>query len=64
MGATAKARPALALRGGRSAKSTVLCVLCNEVVSDGGPTVEHGVCRRCHPIALEGVLNRLLLDPD
>jgi hypothetical protein len=64
MAASVNARPALAAGVGKLAKSTVMCVLCNEIVSDGGPRVEHGVCRRCHPIALEGVLNRLLLDLD
>lgn len=64
MGASAKARPAMAAVPLQRGYSTVLCALCNEVVQEGGPRVEHGVCRRCHPIALEGVLARLLLDPD
>lgn len=64
MGASAKVRPAMAAVRVQPAYSTVMCVLCNEVVQEGGPRVEHGVCRRCHPIALEGVLARLLLEPD
>lgn len=63
MAATVKVRPLVAPVRGNPTESAVLCVLCDDVIRDGGPRVEHGVCRHCHPIALEGVLNRLL-DPD
>ncbi len=56
---TSAASSVRSLASYRKPSATVVCALCGDNVIDGGPQVEHGLCQRCLPVALKGVMRLL-----